>query len=247
MAKIVYDADFYRQTLEGVARSARTIVPMLIKHFPIRSAVDFGCGCGAWLRALEENGITDVTGYDGDYVDRSLLLIDPTKFMSVDLQESFEIDRTFDLAISLEVAEHLPGEFAEALIRRLVRVAPAVLFSAAIPGQGGICHVNEQWQDYWRNIFKSFDFHPIDLIRPAIWGRPDIEFWYQQNIILYCSGVFLKNTHLQKVPDNVSLNSVHPCLYEVRLAKPELSLRGALKTLPTLMRTAIVRRMKIWA
>ena len=75
---------------------------------------------------------------------RSRLLTDPAKFTAVDLRDSFAIGRTFDLAISLEVAEHPPEEFAEPLVERLVTAAPFVLFSAAIPEQGGIHHVNEQ-------------------------------------------------------------------------------------------------------
>jgi hypothetical protein len=46
----------------------------------------------------------------------------------------------FDLAVCLEVAEHLPPERAESFIRELCDLAPVVLFSAAIPGQGGTGH-----------------------------------------------------------------------------------------------------------
>src|SRR5215831_15511255 len=236
--------EFYEQYTIGALRSARVILPLLLADLPVRSAVDIGCGCGAWLHALEEFEVTDVAGYDGDYVDRSKLLTDPGKFTAVDLRDSLEIGRTFDLAISLEVAEHLPAEFAEPLVERLVTAAPFVLFSAAIPGQGGIHHVNEQWQDYWRAIFDSFRFSPVDLVRPKIWGRADVEMWYQQNIIVYCSEEALRdNQHLQPVPSDVSLNTVHPRLYQKQLgrlkaqiellnARPQLSFRTALKLLP---------------
>ncbi len=241
-AKIsVYDKNFYAQQGEGALRSARAIVPIVLAHFSVRSAVDLGCGCGAWLHALEELGVTDVVGYDGDYVERSILLMDPAKFTPVDLTNDFEIGRTFDLAVSLEVAEHLPGELAEAFVGRLVAAAPHILFSAAIPGQGGTHHVNEQWQDYWRSIFQSFRFFPIDLVRPVIWGRADINYWYQQNTIVYCSEEALRNNkNLQPVPDDVSLNIVHQELYET---KSEIHLRQALKLLPPLAWNAVARRI----
>jgi len=249
--------EFYEKYTIGALRSARVILPLVLAHLSVRSAVDIGCGCGAWLRALEELEVTDLAGYDGDYVDRSRLLTDPAKFTAVDLRDNFEIGRTFDLAISLEVAEHLPKRFAQPLVERLVTAAPFVLFSAAIPGQGGIHHLNEQWQDYWRAIFDSFRFSPVDLVRPKIWGHADIQVWYQQNIIVYCSEEALQNNqHLTPVPRHVSLNTVHPRLYETRVdslktqiellkASPQLSLRTALKLLPSLAWSAAARRLKI--
>jgi len=237
----VYDKKFYAQHVEGMLSSARAIMPIVLAHLPLRSAVDIGCGCGAWLHALEECGVTDVVGYDGDYVEQSNLLMDPTKFIPVDLRENFELGRSFDLAVSLEVAEHLPGECAEAFVGRLVKAAPNILFSAAIPGQAGTHHVNERWQDYWRSIFKSFHYYPIDLIRPVIWGRADVDFWYQQNTVLYCSRETLRNNKvLLPVPDDVSLNIVHPQLYEM---KCELHLRHALKLLPSLAWDSVTRRV----
>lgn len=238
----LYDEKFYEQYTTGSVRSARVVLPVVLAQVPVRSAVDIGCGCGAWLYALQELHVTDVVGYDGEYVDRSKLLIEEAKFTAVDLRYAFEIGRKFDLAMSLEVAEHLPTECAEAFAERLVTAAPFVLFSAAIPGQGGVNHVNERWPDYWRSIFRSFGFSPVDLVRPEIWGHADVEFWYQQNIIVYCSDEALRNNqHLLPVPDNVSLNRVHPMLFEMRQTEldllkehPQISLRTALKLLPSL-------------
>ena len=252
----LYDEKFYEQRTIGALRSARVILPLVLARLPVRSAIDVGCGCGAWLRVLEELEVTDVAGYDGDYVDRSSLLTDPTKFTALDLRDGFESGRTFDLAISLEVAEHLPAEFAEPLVQGLVTAAPVVLFSAAIPGQGGLHHVNEQWQDYWRAIFDLYRFSPVDLVRPRIWGNTDVEYWYQQNTILYCSEQALRdNQHLSRVPSHLSLNTVHPRVYKAQVERlrtqmdqlrvcPQLSLRAALKLLPSLVWNAVARRMK---
>jgi hypothetical protein len=239
-----YDSEFYDSVVEGSLQSARVIIPMVLQHVSIQSAADVGCGRGAWLRALEEADVTDTVGYDGDYVDQSALLIDSARFTAVDLREDFVISRKFDLAISLEVAEHLQSEFAEGLVRRLVAAAPIVLFSAAVPGQPGTHHVNERWQDYWRSVFKSFCFHPVDLIRPMVWGNPRVEYWYQQNIILYCSEEALRdNQRLHKVPEHISLNIVHPDLYEIRRTGPQLYLKAALKLLPRLAWRAVARRI----
>lgn len=247
-----YGRAFYDSIDGGALRAARIILPMVLGRVPIRSAVDIGCGRGAWLRALQEYGVSDLAGYDGDYVERSRLAINPTNFTAVDLREDFKIARTFDIAISLEVVEHLSREFAKPLIQRLVTVAPIVLFSAAIPGQPGVNHVNEQWQDHWRAEFESFDFYPVDLVRPMIWGNPNIEYWYQQNMILYCSErVLINNSGLRKVPADISLNVVHPDLYEIHRSRLDLlqsgldlQLRKVLRLLPSLAWNAIARRVE---
>ena len=238
-----YDAAFYERYRDGSYLSAKAIAPIVLSHMAIRSVVDIGCGLGTWLRAFQEAGVPEVEGYDGDYVDRSALLIDKAQFHPVDLREDFVLfGRRFDLAISLEVAEHLPESCAGPFIQRLAALAPAVLFSAAIPGQGGTDHLTERWQDYWRRIFLSYGFQPVDLIRPLIRGRADVEWWYQQNIILYCEGAFLaKHPHLAPVEPKLSLDCVLPCVYE---SHRDLYFSKALRLLPRLALRAVKRRLR---
>jgi SAM-dependent methyltransferase len=150
-----------------------------------KSIVDAGCGDGTWLSVFRELGIVDLVGLDGDYVDRRRLQIPLDQFRATDLSSRFELPRTFDLAVSLEVAEHLPPESAEGFVDSLTRLAPVVLFSAAIPLQGGTQHLNEQWPDYWAALFKTHDYLPIDCIRGRIWGNEQVEWYYAQNILLF--------------------------------------------------------------
>jgi SAM-dependent methyltransferase len=239
-----YDQAFYAGQRDGSLQSARAIIPLLLSHLSIHSVVDVGCGVGTWLKAFQENGISDITGYDGEYVDTSALAIDAANFKVLDLTADFVLPRKADLAISLEVAEHLPSKNGDHLVRQLVSAAPIVLFSAAIPGQGGTGHVNEQWQDYWRSKFSSFGYYPIDAIRPFVWGSNDVEIWYQQNIILYCKEGHLPSSNLLRpIPPNLSLNIVHPEYYLELQRHGELYLSKALKALPTLTSKAISRRM----
>jgi hypothetical protein len=89
-----------------------------------------------------------------------------------------ELDRKYDLAICLEVAEHLPVSSAGTLVDSITRASDLILFSAAIPLQTGTHHINEQWQDYWAALFDQRGFVASDIVRPAIWGRPDVRWWY---------------------------------------------------------------------
>jgi len=143
-----YGRTFYSKHEDGSARSADIVVPILLSIFPASSVIDIGCGIGAWLRAFERNGIKDFMGIDGDYVPADMLQIPRQHFRAAELTRLSVVDRRFDIACSLEVAEHLPADCAEQFVELLTRAAPVVLFSAAIPDQGGTHHVNEQWQSY---------------------------------------------------------------------------------------------------
>lgn len=111
------------------------------------SAVDFGCRGGSWLSVFRDLGVETVYGIDGDWVDVSQLRIPVECFHAVALDGPLSLPSRFDLAICLEVAEHLPPERVMSFIGELCAAAPVVLFSAAIPHQGGVNHVNKQWPD----------------------------------------------------------------------------------------------------
>jgi len=142
------------------------------------------------------------------WVERDQLLIAPSEFVAVDLTTPFDVPGTFDMALSLEVAEHLPAEAADRLVETLTRLAPVVLFSAAIPNQGGVHHVNERWQSYWADRFRARGYEALDCIRPALWRDGRVAYYYAQNTFLYVEGA-----HLQRHPELLaaSRQHLHPC------------------------------------
>src|SRR3981081_11169 len=137
----LYRGTFFRHPAQ---RSADAIVPVVIDLVRPRSVVDIGCGTGTWLAAFRRDGVPDVFGIDGDWAPRDRLQLTGGQVAHHDPSQPLDLGRRFDLAICLEVAEHLPAASADALVALLTRHAPVVLFSAAIPGQGGTGHVNEQ-------------------------------------------------------------------------------------------------------
>jgi SAM-dependent methyltransferase len=192
-----YKADFYRFLSSFAPRSALRIIPKLISAIPVRSVVDFGCGQGAWLSVWAATGAS-VTGVDGPYVDRRHLLIDADDFHAADLAEPIDLVRQFDLVQSLEVAEHLPATKAGQFVDTLTAHGPCVLFSAAVPGQGGENHVNEQPLSYWRAFFRERRYAPVDYLRPLICDDPEITRWYRCNIMLY-----VKDDAIASLPDPI--------------------------------------------
>jgi SAM-dependent methyltransferase len=183
-----YDGQFFDDLLPGALSSARVVVPILMELIGATSIIDVGCGLGAWLSVFRECGVTKILGVDGEYVDTSKLLIDESDFVVCDLARvSPQIDSRYDLALCLEVAEHLPATEARRLVRLVTTLAPLILFSAAIPGQGGINHINEQWPSYWRELFAQLGFRMLDPIRPHIRDNCYVEWWYRQNLTLYAT------------------------------------------------------------
>jgi SAM-dependent methyltransferase len=210
--------------------------------------IDVGCGVGAWLAVFREHGVGDVWGVDGAYVARSGLEIPPERFLTADLCEPLSIVERFDLAVCLEVAEHLPEDCAQTLVDSLVRLAPVILFSAAIPFQRGELHLNEQWPDYWSERFRSRAYEAVDCLRDLIWHNERVEPWYAQNVLLFASRSYLQGrpelrTHI--VRDPADLARVHPRLYLYTVDPRYIPVATLLRALPTAVTYALRRNPKI--
>lgn len=220
-----YTSAYYDTITRGSLDSAGVVVPLLLDLHPARSVVDVGCGIGAWASAFAAAGLPTVLGIDGDYVDRDKLLIPRSDFIPADLAAPLNLPsslpRRFDLAVSLEVAEHLPPASSETFVESLCRLAPVVLFSAAIPYQGGEGHINERWPTFWFDLFRARGYHLIDALRPRIWSDRRVEPWYQQNLLIYASAdalaasPALARAHELTAPDALSL--IHPRIFGLLL------------------------------
>jgi SAM-dependent methyltransferase len=180
-----YSPDFFRAHAPAATDSARQMLPVLLELTLARSIVDVGCGVGAWLKVARELGVSDVRGVDGPWVKTEELLIPREMFEQVDLAKPFATGRRYDLAMSLEVGEHLPESSAAGFVDSITKLTPLVAFSAAIPQQGGTGHVNEQWPGYWAALFAARGYQAIDCVRERVWEDGSVAWWYAQNTIVY--------------------------------------------------------------
>jgi hypothetical protein len=185
----LYSDAFFDELSAGSLTTARIILQELSAVVPIRSVVDVGCGVGPWLRAALELGVERAIGLDGDYVDRGRLLVEPSLFVPCNLEKDrlgqAVAGARFDLAMSLEVAEHLSVGRAHSFVVEFCELSDLFLFSAAIPGQGGTNHVNEQWPEYWAALFEERGCACFDVMRPRLWHREECEWWYLQNVFVF--------------------------------------------------------------
>ncbi len=178
-----YNEPYYRSISDGSRRSAAVVMPMVQDMQRLASVVDFGCGSGEWLSILPSLGVTDYIGVDGDWCRWT----NPW-FRVGDLRKPIDLDRKFDLVISVEVAEHLPESAAETYIETLCRHGDRILFSAGVPCQIGTDHINLQWPTYWSALFRKHGFGCSDVLRIALWENTDVEWWYRQNLLYVTKG-----------------------------------------------------------
>ncbi len=243
-----YTEDFYEGQRERSRQSAQEIVPLVLELTSPKSVVDVGCGVGTWLAVFREHGVEDVLGIDGDYVDRTMLEIPAHLFVARDLSRPLRLDRQFDLVVSLEVAEHLPPACAETFVASLTSLGPAVLFSAAIPFQGGTGHVNERWPEYWAERFRDRGYVVVDCIRRRVWRNRNVASWYAQNTLLFARPDYLeRHPRLEQelaATSLAQLSIVHPKRYLYLTDPRNMPLGRVLASLPALFTRALRRRLR---
>ena len=217
MKKTNYSAAFYNKIENWSTNAANEIVPLVMNLVSPESVVDIGCGDGTWLSIFSKNGVEDILGIDGSYVTENILKIPLNCFFPWDLNLELPLEKKFDLAICLEVAEHLLPSSSRTIVKSLIKLSDIVLFSSAIPLQGGNGHLNEQWPNYWKSLFSDFGYVSISSIKTKLWNNPQIEYFYKQNVYIFCKPQVLSQKAAlaqeyqlsQYIPDPI----IHPDIY----------------------------------
>lgn len=238
MSSYRYDSSF----MDSASRSrlsADRIVSLILDRLQLESVIDFGCARGTWLAAWKDCGISDVTGVDGDYLDGEPLEIEKQKIVFRDLSRPIDIGRRYDLAQSLEVAEHLSPESGPTFVESLTKHSDMVLFSASPPGQGGENHLNERPYGYWRDQFARHDYAMLDWIRPLILGDTEIRYWYRYNVFMFVAQRLVKS-----LPNDLAASAVEADRPPRDLSPQIFKLRKMLvRRLPVGVQTRIARAM----
>lgn len=187
MSEHEYSGDFYSYIDAGSRRSARAVAAILLREMKIASLLDIGAGHGAWAAEWLAAGVKNVVAVDGDYVRADQLAVPKKNFRAHDLSTPLDLRKSFDLVQTLEVAEHLPADKADLFVDNLVRHGDVILFSAAVPHQGGEHHVNEQPPEYWRKKFLGRGYRVFDFVRPRLEGQGEVMPWYRFNTYIYAN------------------------------------------------------------
>jgi len=209
----IYNKSYYKRLVEKSLKSSQEMVPILIDWSKPKTVLDLGCGVGTWLHTFKKMGVETIYGFDGEYVNKSQLLIPQSSFTPVDLSKQMPKIVKVDLAMSLEVAEHLPEKMADQVVAYLTACSDRVCFGAAMEFQGGSGHINEQNQSYWVKKFLAKGYLPTRLIQEKLWSNNNVEVWYRQNTILYCK---CSDSEVLKDVNPLSFDVVHPELFKLK-------------------------------
>jgi cyclopropane fatty-acyl-phospholipid synthase-like methyltransferase len=195
--------------------AAERVLRLVYDKIKVGSVLDVGCGRGLWLAVAAELGATETIGIEGPWIEAQATYIGLDHIVTRDLELGFDLNRSFDLVMSIEVGEHLSAAAAETFVTSLVRHGDFILFSAAIPFQPGTGHINCQFPDYWASLFAKQRYYPVDFIRRVIWNDRSMHMWIRQNVLAFVSPEFLlRNPWARETASSSGpLSIVHPELF----------------------------------
>lgn len=182
----VYDPAFYSQAYFRSYQSAVSYFGLLSELYSFSSVVDVGAGLGAWSFAAMERS-KDVTSIDGEWTRDMVRPHELSRSLYCDLNVSLAVQEHFDLAVCVEVAEHLHPTRSESFVSELCSLSDVIMFGAALPRQGGVGHINCRPHSFWTALFDKFGFVTLDPFRNSFWYSNQVEPWYAQNIFLFTS------------------------------------------------------------
>lgn len=247
----MYPSDWHTTYSSMTGASAELIMSHVAGIFKPLSSIEVGCGNGHWTRAAINNGIADYLVVDGPWNRRKDLLVEERCFKEANLEVPLITEGAFDLAICLEVAEHVAKSAADVLVASLVASSDVVLFGAAIPYQGGYGHINEQWPSWWRDKFIAYGYEPFDIVRPVFWSDVKIHYWYRQNTFIYVrrdnDAAMAAATEAQReiYSRTVLFDAVHPEKFDEVASYRSIASKRLLRRLPAWVTMRVKARLKL--
>lgn len=209
-----YSNEYFNKHCNGSYNSAKIVLKLISSIYEPQTVVDFGCGVGSWLKAAKEIFNGKVLGFDTHIYDGFNMNIDKSEYSMLDITIPLNTTKMFDMAICVEVLEHIEEKYSDEVIKTLCKQSEFIIFSAAVPLQGGTGHVNEQPISYWANKFSKHGYLAIDYLRPHIWNNENVDLWYRNNIIIYVSEKLYFRLRQKISLKTYPLDILHPQMHE---------------------------------
>lgn len=182
----IYDDEFYDDANQMKVKTAEQVAKVINSFFKYDTLFDIGCGMGLYINELRKTGKT-VLGCD--YSDAAVQIApEEVEVFKADATKPIHIDKTFDLVMCFEVAEHIQTQLSQQLVTNCTSYADTVIFTAAPVGQGGVGHINEQPYDFWINLFENEDFQYNRSLSESVRSKmqdEDIVPWLANNFMCF--------------------------------------------------------------
>jgi hypothetical protein len=199
---VKYSESFYSSVGSRASIAASIVMGSVKQWYSPSSIVDYGAGPGVWsIEAAKVFPNASVLALDYEAA-----TIFSEEFESkrpknlITLELNFEEEKSIpvvnlDMAICVEVLEHLSEEAANRVFNSICSTAGIVIFSAAVPGQGGTGHINEKPKNYWVSRFVENDFLVFDTFAQNL-QHPQVPDYYRNNCFLAINSKFLTSDRL---------------------------------------------------
>lgn len=192
----IYD-DIFWNNMERCRQWQPKVANKLFEMYKPNSVIDYGCGCGYYIEGFYNSGCKNVIGIEFMYEKmKQHIPQEIVKFIEYgDVTKSNTYGK-FDFVMSVEVAEHILPEMSDSFVKNLVESSNKYIFlTAAIPGQGGDGHFNEQPKQYWidkieKNGFKYRQEETKNIINEC--NRIEIKRRRYFNVIMRNLMFFIK-------------------------------------------------------
>jgi SAM-dependent methyltransferase len=143
------DNPFWQRLFGGMADT-------IVAEIGPATALDSGCGPGLLVAALRDRGV-EAWGIDiSDYAIANVR--DDIRPYCKVASVTEDLERDYDLILSIEVLEHLPRHLADRAIEVLTTHTNDILFSSTSGGFEDPSHQNAQASDYWIGMFGRHGF-----------------------------------------------------------------------------------------
>ena len=178
----------------GFERAARRNAPItcssILELFPeTKSVLDIGCASGVYTAEFRSLGVDAIGVEYSSKLRRKAARRGVTVYpFDVSIPTPSPSEGPFDLAMSLEVAEHVPPQFADAFAGYFKGLCRRIVFTAAQAGQGGTSHLNEQPREYWIEKFQRVGFGLDEQAThdlAALWRNRGAHWYLPKNLSVF--------------------------------------------------------------
>ena len=185
----MYNNEFHESIENEEQPQAVRLGEYIKAHVPCSKFLDFGCSSGIYVRELENHVETLGFEFSEEAVKRAV----SAKVTRCDLTLPIDLQKTEStLGLCLEVLEHIDDSSWRPVLENITKLCDRVIFSAAIPGQGGIGHINCRPKLDWIRRFHGLGWvvdldHTHHMLTHMLNGYH--MGWFRQNVVVFVPGV----------------------------------------------------------
>jgi SAM-dependent methyltransferase len=187
---LIYNPGVFLEFDLVARRNAPPFVDAVLMALPaIKTVCDLGCGSGRYVAEFRRHGVA-AQGFEYGLTPRLFARARGLMIGRFDLEREPPLPRTvqFDLAMTLEVGEHIPPYLSGQFVRTLVALSDRIIFTAAQPHQEAPGHINCREKAFWRRLFEAegftTDLETLAKIQHGLESKKEVSAFLRSNLLV---------------------------------------------------------------